>query len=119
MKQQYDIHTLHTREKFKELGFLRTKKKCCIPGCTCDADDAHHIMDRKLWSDSGYYLFNCAPVCYKHHIDCEKGVYTPLQLTKWIDVDPDEIRKPDKLDWLTEEEYKEMFKKEMIDKWGK
>lgn len=33
--------------------------------------DAHHILDRKLWSDGGYYLSNGASVCGQHHWQCE------------------------------------------------
>lgn len=119
MKDHFEYNTLLTRQKFKELGFLRTKGMCCIPGCREHADDAHHIMDRKLWSDNGYYLFNCAPVCYRHHMDCEKGIYTPHQVMKFADIDIKYLQKPDKIDWLTDEEYKELFINEMINKWGK
>ena len=110
---------LLSRADFKKYGFVRTSGKCCIPGCSCDATDAHHIMDRSLWTDGGYYLFNCAPVCEKHHIDCEKGIYTPYQITKFCNIDISEIIKPDKLNWISEEEYKELFVNEIIDKFGK
>lgn len=119
MKEEIGYNTLLSREKFKELGFKRTEQKCCIPGCTHIAEDAHHIMDRKLWKDSGYYLSNCAPVCYEHHKDCENGLYTPYQLMKFCNIDIKYLQKPDKIDWLTYEEYKELFMNEMINKWGK
>ena len=110
---------LLTREEFKKQVFARTNGKCCVPGCTCDAVDAHHIMDRKLWKDSGYYLSNCAPVCYRHHMDCEKGVWSPYQVMKFAGIDIKYLQKPDSLDWLTDEEYKELFINEQINKWGK
>lgn len=31
-----------------------------------------HIMDRKLFSNGGYYLDNCASVCEYHHWEVEK-----------------------------------------------
>jgi len=31
-----------------------------------------HIMDRKLFSNGGYYLDNCASVCESHHWAVEK-----------------------------------------------
>jgi hypothetical protein len=34
--------------------------------------DAHHILERRLWSDGGYYLENGASVCADHHIACER-----------------------------------------------
>lgn len=119
MKDYFEYNTLLTREKFKQLGFLRTKGMCCIPGCREHADDAHHIMDRKLWSDSGYYLSNCAPVCYQHHMDCEKMKWTPYQVMKFADIDIKYLQKPDKLDWLSFDEYKELFINGEINKWGK
>jgi hypothetical protein len=33
--------------------------------------DAHHIIERRLWPDGGYYLDNGASVCEAHHIACE------------------------------------------------
>ncbi len=36
-----------------------------------------HILDRKLFSDGGYYLNNAASVCEEHHLDCE---YTKISL---------------------------------------
>ena len=35
--------------------------------------DAHHIMDRRLWKDGGYYLSNGAALCSKHHLDDDDG----------------------------------------------
>ena len=51
---------LLTREEFKKQVFARTNGKCCVPGCTCDAVDAHHILDRHLWNHGGYILSNGA-----------------------------------------------------------
>lgn len=33
--------------------------------------DAHHILERKLFPDGGYYLGNGAAVCEAHHWQCE------------------------------------------------
>lgn len=38
--------------------------------------DAHHIMERRLFSDFGYYLENGATVCEEHHLLCEKTVFS-------------------------------------------
>lgn len=38
--------------------------------------DAHHIIERKLFDDGGYYLNNAASVCEEHHIECEKTLIT-------------------------------------------
>lgn len=108
-----------SRVEFRRRGFLRTKGMCCVPGCKERAVDAHHIMDRKLWNDGGYYLSNCAPVCGKHHLDCENGVYTPAQVTEFCGIPLQEVRRPDKLKALTNGEYAELFSIGMIDKWGR
>lgn len=60
------------REAFKEKVFRESRGLCVF--CTLPAVDAHHILDRKLFSDGGYYASNGAAVCEQHHWDCEKSV---------------------------------------------
>lgn len=67
-------HKLLTRDEFREQVFTRDKHKCVI--CGEPAVDAHHILERRLWSDFGYYLNNGASVCEKHHLECEKTAIT-------------------------------------------
>ena len=67
-------NTLLTRTEFREQVFSRDGYKCIF--CDLPAKDAHHIMERKLWNDGGYYIDNGASVCEKHHIDCEKTIIT-------------------------------------------
>lgn len=62
--------SLLTREQFRQLSFKRDKYKCVF--CNKPSDDPHHILDRKLFSDGGYYLDNCACVCHEHHWIVEK-----------------------------------------------
>lgn len=88
---------LLTREEFKKQVFAKTNGKCCVPGCDCDAVDAHHIMDRKLWNDGGYYLSNGAALCSKHHLDAEQGRITPIQCIDYMGINLHDIRIPDKL----------------------
>jgi hypothetical protein len=40
--------------------------------CTLPAVDAHHILERRLWPDGGYYIDNGASVCQEHHLACER-----------------------------------------------
>ena len=40
--KEMDDDKLLTREEFKKQVFARTNGKCCVPGCDCDAIDAHH-----------------------------------------------------------------------------
>lgn len=58
------------RDLFRETTFKRDGGKCVF--CEKDAVDAHHILERRLWSDGGYYLDNGASVCEEHHMECEK-----------------------------------------------
>lgn len=71
---------LLSREKFNELCKKRDKHHCVF----CDDTNivVHHIIDRKLFSDGGYYLDNGASVCDEHHWICEK-----------TDISVEEVRK--------------------------
>jgi len=60
---------LLSREDFKELVFSRDSHRCVV--CGVPAVDAHHILERKLWPDGGYYLDNGASVCASCHLLCE------------------------------------------------
>lgn len=61
---------LLTREQFRNAVFDRDGHVCVF--CGEPAVDAHHILERRLWNDGGYYISNGASVCEKHHIECEK-----------------------------------------------
>lgn len=59
-----------TRTEFREATFARDKNKCVF--CDKSAQDAHHIIERRLWGASqGYFVNNGASVCEQHHLDCE------------------------------------------------
>lgn len=60
---------LLSRDDFREGVFARDGHACVF--CKAPATDAHHILERRLWPDGGYYLENGASVCAKHHILCE------------------------------------------------
>jgi len=45
---------LLTRDQFREAVFARDKGRCVI--CGAEGKDAHHIMERSLFDDGGYYL---------------------------------------------------------------
>lgn len=62
-------HKLLGRDEFREGVFARDNHRCVF--CSNPAADAHHIIERRLWSDGGYYLANGASVCGDHHIKCE------------------------------------------------
>lgn len=63
---------LLTRDEFREGVFKRDDHKCVI--CKKPAQDAHHIIERRLWPDGGYYLDNGASLCGACHILAEKTV---------------------------------------------
>jgi len=61
---------LLSRDDFRELCFVRDAGRCVL--CGAKAQDAHHIMERRLFADGGYYLGNAASVCGPCHIRCER-----------------------------------------------
>lgn len=70
--------TALSREKFREAVFARDGNKCVF--CDLPAKDAHHIIERRLWTDGGYHLNNGASVCEQHHLDCEKTTISVEQV---------------------------------------
>lgn len=69
---------LLTREEFKESVFKRDGNKCVM--CMMPAVDAHHLMERKLFPDGGYYLDNGVSLCSEHHLEAEKCDITVEEL---------------------------------------
>lgn len=68
------MEKLLTRTEFKDRVFERDAGKCVF--CGEPAVDAHHILDRKLFPDGGYYLSNGASVCNDDHMKCETTEYS-------------------------------------------
>jgi hypothetical protein len=65
---------LLTRDEFRKSVFDRDGHKCVICSRT-DGLDAHHIVERRLWTDSGgYFIQNGATLCPEHHIEAEQTV---------------------------------------------
>ena len=64
------MNELLTRNEFKKQVFQRERNTCAF--CSLPAVDAHHIIERRLWTDGGFYLNNGVAVCAEHHIECEK-----------------------------------------------
>jgi hypothetical protein len=96
---------LLTREQFKANVFARDKGKCVL--CGAEAVDAHHILDRKLFSDGGYFIDNGASVCADDHMRCET-----------TEVSVEEVRKAAGIKTIVLPE-SDMFDETFIyDKWG-
>lgn len=97
------MYTLLSRDAFREAVFARDKHTCIL--CGAPGQDAHHIIERRLWPDGGYYLANGATVCGPCHIACEQTLISPDTL--WDKIKVSERFLPPHL--YTDQEY---------DKWG-
>lgn len=97
-------NNLLTREQFRDYTLQRDSYSCVF--CKSKVNIVvHHILDRKLYADGGYYLNNGASVCDEHHWECEK---TELSV--------EDVRKAC---GITQVALPEGFDKDKIyDKWG-
>ena len=66
------------RDTFRESVFKRDGHICVI--CGAPKKDAHHILERRLFPDGGYYLNNGASLCAKHHIEAEQTTLTCTEI---------------------------------------
>lgn len=57
------------RDAFRTAVFARDRHRCVL--CGAPGQDAHHILDRKLFPDGGYALDNGATVCGPCHQKAE------------------------------------------------
>lgn len=92
-----------SRDEFRESVFQRDGYKCVV--CGNKAQDAHHIMERRLFPDGGYYLDNGASVCGECHIKCEQTL-----------ISPDKLRELAKINRVVLPEH--MYHDQVYDKWG-
>jgi hypothetical protein len=68
-------HVLLTRDQFREAVFARDKQTCVH--CKAPGVDAHHIMERRLFEDGGYYLANGVTLCSDCHLGAEDTSLSP------------------------------------------
>ena len=61
---------LLTRDEFRNQVFERDNHHCVV--CYNPGQDSHHILERRLWNDGGYYIGNGATVCGDCHIKAEQ-----------------------------------------------
>jgi hypothetical protein len=66
------------REAWKTAVFARSNGQCVL--CDQPAVDAHHLIERKLFPDGGYYLDNGVGLCASHHWDAEGCLVLPEEL---------------------------------------
>jgi len=91
------------REQFRQNVFARDENKCVV--CGQPAVDAHHLIERRLWSDGGYYIENGVSLCAQHHLEAEQTLLSPEELRQLAGINSTLL--PPELD--THEVY---------DKWG-
>lgn len=106
---------LLTRDDFRNGVFLRDGLRCVVPGCPVRTTtleeataklDAHHIIERRLWSDGGYYLANGASLCKAtHHMEAER---TRLSV--------EDVRRYAGIERVVVPEH--MYRDQPYDKWG-
>lgn len=75
---------LLTRAEFEQQVFERDNATCVV--CGQPALDAHHIMERRLWTDGGYYLSNGVSLCDEHHMLAEMTLISPDELREYAGI---------------------------------
>lgn len=75
---------LLTRDDFRTQVFARDGHRCVA--CGAPAQDAHHIVERRLFPDGGYYLDNGASVCGACHLQAEQTTLSPRRLRNLIGI---------------------------------
>ena len=78
---------LLTRDEFRESVFKRDEYKCVV--CKNPATEVHHLLDRKLFNDGGYYKNNGVSLDNSCHIkaeNCEISVEELRQLAGIIEI---------------------------------
>lgn len=80
---------LLTRDQFRQQVTHRFLT-CCVPGCQETELDAHHILNRNLFTSEGeqggYFLDNGAGLCSTHHLQAELTLITTQELYKYCDI---------------------------------
>ena len=69
------------RDSFRNGVLLRDGHRCVICGASGVRLDAHHIIERRLWDDGGYYLDNGATLCDVHWDAGEPGCHMKAEQT--------------------------------------
>ena len=107
-----ETEKLLDRNTFRELVFERDNYCCVICGQGAKDNvqiDGHHILERRLWDDGGYYMSNGATLCDKGKDGCHYAAETT-----WISVE--EIREKAGIDKPKIPE--DMYSDNIYDKWG-
>lgn len=96
--------SLLTRDEFRN-GVFERDKHTCVACRDTSAQDAHHIIERRLFTDGGYYLENGASLCGPCHLKAES-----------TEISCDEIRKAAHIETVVLPEH--LYADQPYDKWG-
>jgi hypothetical protein len=113
---------LLSRNEFRNKVFERDSHRCVICGAMAGdpqvADitrlDAHHIIERRLWTDGGYYLDNGATLCSFNGLHGGPGGCHVKAETTELSVE--DIRIAAKIERIVLPE--DMYSDHVYDKWG-
>lgn len=97
------LFKLLSRDDFKAAVFARDGYKCLV--CKEPAIDAHHILERDLFDDDGFYLENGASVCSECHIKAEKTLISVEELRALAGIKEPALPPG-------------IYKEDVVDKWG-
>jgi hypothetical protein len=103
MKPPTSKFTLLTRDQFRESVFKRDNHQCVV--CKLPAKDAHHIIERRLWTNGGYFIENGASLCEECHLKAESTEISCETLRELIGITSFPV--PDHL-----------YRDQNYDKWG-
>lgn len=77
----------NNRKSFRQAVFSRDDHTCIVPWCQNTAVDAHHILERELWSNGGYTPQNGVSVCERHHKRAEDDLIPPQAFYNWAGIE--------------------------------
>lgn len=82
---------LLTREQFRTRTLARFGGACVMPSCSRTAVDAHHILNRNLFTEAhelgGYFEANGAGLCSQHHLGAERTLIPTALLYRVCEVE--------------------------------
>lgn len=97
---------LLTRDEFRAICLERDKQRCVFCGVTSELA-VHHVIERRLFPDGGYYTENGATVCEQCHLCCEMTLISVEEVREKIGVKESRKVIPPQL-----------YEDQVYDKWG-